>query len=226
MRGIAFDLDDTLYPYEHFRISGFGAVARAAEADDGVPALRVFSLLCRARIESRGREFQSLAGELGLPADRIDRWLDVFRTHAPDIALPSGVAGTLTRLRSDGWRVGILTNGDPGTQRRKLAALGVSALVDAEVCAEDVARGGKPAAACFDAIAEALGTPASLTVYVGNDPFTDTRGARFAGLRTMRLRTPACPATLADDADLVIDRLDAVTVLAPGLVREEFSHVA
>lgn len=226
MRGIAFDLDDTLYPYEHFRISGFGAVARAVEAGDGVPALRVFSLLCRARLEQDGREFQSLAGELGLPSDRVDAWVRIFRTHTPDIVLPPGVAGTLARLRSDGWRVGVLTNGDPDTQRRKLAALGVAPMVDAQVCAEDVTRGGKPAAACFDAIAAALGTPAARTVYVGNDPFTDVRGARRAGLRTIRLRTPDCPGTLPDDADLLVDRLDALPTVAPTLVRQELSHVA
>ena len=226
MRGIAFDLDDTLYPYEHFRISGFGAVARAVEAQEGVSALRVFSLLCRARLERNGREFQSLAGELGLPAGHIDTWLEIFRTHIPDILLPAGMAGTLSRLRSDGWRVGILTNGDPATQRRKLDALGVEPLVDACLCAEDVTRGGKPAAACFDAITAALGSAASRTIYVGNDPFTDVRGARRAGLRTIRLRTADCPGTLADDADLVVDRLDTLTTAAPRLMRQELTHVA
>jgi putative hydrolase of the HAD superfamily len=226
MRGIAFDLDDTLYPYEHFRISGFGAVARVVEARDGVPALRAFSLLCRARSERSGREFQSLADELGLPSDRIDRWLDVFRAHAPDILLSQGIAGTLARLRSDGWRIGILTNGDPGTQRRKLAALGLPPLVDACICAEDVARGGKPAAVCFDAVVEALGTSSSRTVYAGNDPFADIRGARHAGLRTIRLRTEAFPGAIADDADLVLDRLDTLPIFAPRLVREALSDVA
>ncbi len=226
MRGIAFDLDDTLYPYEHFRISGFGAVARAVEAEHGVPALRAFSLLCRARMEWHGRELQSLATELGLPDHSIDGWLDVFRTHIPDIVLPPGIAGTLARLRGDGWRVGILTNGDPAVQRRKLAALGVPALVDACICAEEVTRGGKPAAASFDALAAALGTHPSRTVYVGNDPFADVRGARHAGLRTIRLRTAACAGTLADDADLVVDRLDTLTVLAPSLIRQELTHVA
>lgn len=226
MRGIAFDLDDTLYPYEHFRISGFGAVARVVEAEEGVPALRAFSLLCRARLECCGREFQSLAAALGLPDRRVDGWLETFRTHVPDILLPPGIAGTLARLRGDGWRVGVLTNGDPAIQRRKLAALGVPALVDACICAEDVTRGGKPAAACFDAITAALGTPASRTVHVGNDPFTDVRGARHAGLRTIRLRTAACPGLLADDADLVVDRLDSLALVAPHLIRQELTHVA
>jgi len=226
MRGIAFDLDDTLYPYEHFRVSGFGAVARAVEAEDHVPALRVFSALCRARLDQGGREFQVLAGELGLPAARIDRWLDIFRAHTPDIALQPGVVGTLARLRSDGWRLGILTNGQPATQRRKLAALQLLPLVDACVCAEEVTRGGKPAAACFDAVATAMGTRPDRTIYVGNDPFADIRGARLAGLGTVRLRTAAFPGTLTGDADLVLDRLEPLSLSAPRLVPQELAHVA
>lgn len=226
MRGITFDLDDTLYPYEHFRVSGFGAVARAVEEQEGIAALRAFSVLCRARLDGMGREFQVLAGEFGLPASRIDSWLDIFRSHVPDISLPPGVAGTLARLRRDGWRLGILTNGEPGTQRRKLEALGVLPLVDIAICAEEITRGGKPAAACFDAAVSALGTSHATTIHVGNDPFADVRGARMAGLRTVRLRTPAFPGMVPEDADHVLDRLDTLPMSAPSLTIQELRHVA
>lgn len=226
MRGIIFDLDDTLYPMEHFRLSGFGAVARHVEEQDAVPALRVFDVLCTVHRHNPGREYQALAGQLGLPASRSGEWLAVHRSHAPAIRLEPGVADLLARLRSDGWRLGILTNGDPATQRRKLAALGVLPLVDACLCAEEHALGGKPARACFEDMRSRLGTEAHRTVHVGDDPVADVGGARRAGMKTVRVRTERCPAPLPADADLVIDAVEELAIAAAHLIAEDFADVA
>ena len=226
MRCIIFDLDDTLYPYEHFRISGFGAVARHVEGRDGVSALRAFSALCRARLSRPGCEFQALAEDLRLPPARVDEWTTVFRNHTPDLALTPSVRAMLAGLRANGWRIGILTNGAPATQRRKLAALDVIPLVDAHVCAEDVMPGGKPAVACFDAVLAALGTTARATVHAGDDLLADVHGAAAAGLRTVRVRSVSYPGSCPGDADLVVNRVEEVAYAAAHLIPEDLAHVA
>jgi len=69
-----------------------------------------------------------------------------------------------------------------------------------------------------------LDRPPSTTIYVGNDPRKDFIGARGAGLRTVRvgaLPDEGGPATIevitADDADLVVDSLEALSTTLSGM---------
>ncbi len=226
MRGIVFDLDDTLYPLEHYRISGFAAVSEYLEVRDGIPALRSFGTLWRAHLDAPGRELQVLARTTGLPIGRVGEWLAAYRGHTPDISLAPAAAGVLARLRRGGWRLGILTNGAPPVQRRKLAALGVLPLVDAHLCADDITLGGKPAQRCFEAMLAELGTDPRQTIHVGDDPVADVGGGRRAGLWTVRMRTARHAGPLAADADLVVARLDDLVDAAARLIPEELAHVA
>ena len=85
----------------------------------------------------------------------------MIRRHEPALALGSVAAAVLAQLRADGWRLGILTNGLPATQRAKVEALGLEPRVDAVLYAEEHAPGGKPSRAAFDAALNALGVPAA-----------------------------------------------------------------
>ena len=131
MRAIVLDLDDTLYPHDHFLFSGFGAVARHVERRWGVPAVWAFTTLCRARFSgSRGSELQTLCELSEVPIGTPRELLDVFRAHAPELSLPPASRAALERLRHDGWRIGVLTNGLPAVQARTVRALGLDSLVD------------------------------------------------------------------------------------------------
>ena len=79
-------------------------------------------------------------------------------------------------------RIGVITNGEDGPQRAKLAALGLDHRVDPVVCSGAVGV-VKPdprifAIACADA-----GVPADRACYVGDRLHTDAIGAAHAGLR-------------------------------------------
>jgi len=126
----------------------------------------------------------------------------------------------LARLRADGWRLGVLTNGQPTIQERKVAALGLAAHVDAIVYAMTCGRGvGKPEPEPFAAIAKRLDVPPEHIVFVGDDERCDIRGAQAAGMLAVRSCTWS-PLTGATAARVVIDRLARVPAVAQALLEE------
>jgi HAD superfamily hydrolase (TIGR01509 family) len=128
----------------------------------------------------------------------------------PAIQLSHEVADTLHALRAAGWRLVVLTNGLPSVQFRKVAALGLSSLVDDVVYAEEHVAGGKPAAAAFRAALAALDLAPEQCVCVGDDLLRDVRGARALGIRTIRMARPGVTAAPGEEADVVVDRFSMV----------------
>jgi putative hydrolase of the HAD superfamily len=215
MRGIVFDLDETLYPRDHFVYSGFAAVSRYVEREWHVPAVQAFTALCRAMSAGKvGRELQALCEHFGRPAGDARDLLRVYRTHRPDLTLSDGSREALLQLRRDGWRIGILTNGLPDVQARKVSALGLRPLVHEVVYAAEYAEGGKPACAAFDVALTRLGVRPSRAVMVGDDLRCDIYGAREAGMRTIRVMLAGGLPAIADDADAVIESIEEVPALA------------
>jgi len=184
-RAIVFDLDDTLYPYRAFVRSGFAAAAAHIAEATGVPARRVYRALCRASAAARGRELQRVCERYGIAEATIPRLVHLMKWHTPAIRLPRETRQVLLRLQA-AWRIGILTNGEPAIQRRKLAALGLPPLVDAAVCAAECGTGrGKPDGEAFAAVVDRLGVAPERSVFVGDDPEADVAGAVRAGLQAI-----------------------------------------
>jgi len=217
-RAVVFDLDDTLYPLRRFVRSGFAAVARELERAHGIEsgaALRVLTAAMRG--ETRGRELQVAAERFRLPEAIVGDLIDIIRLHRPAIRLPKISIDTIERLRGR-WRIGVLTNGLPELQERKVDALGVRFLVDAVVYANAVGDGrGKPARAPFNEISRRLGVAPSRTVFVGDDVRCDVLGASSVGMRTIHVGGQSCY------ADANAETLADVPALAEQLVMQNWS---
>jgi putative hydrolase of the HAD superfamily len=219
-----FDLDDTLYPYEAFVASGFRAVgdyvARMCPVDGTTPAAELHRLRGTG---ARGRELQALCDAYGWPQAFVPRLLDVLRFHRPRIALRPDAATALTSLRANGWRLGVLTNGHPPVQRAKVQALGVAALVDCVLYAEECVAGGKPARPAFHQAATRLGVNPDRIVMVGDDVDRDVRGARHAGFHAIHL--PALQADPTEGGDpFAVRSLTEACVVAERLVPRACVH--
>jgi putative hydrolase of the HAD superfamily len=205
-RGLILDLDDTLYPRDRFVMSGFAAVASFVEKIHGISADAAYGVLVRAsQSAQQGQELEALCDRFRLSRELAPALLDVYRRHVPSIQLSHDVTATLQALRASGWVMAVLTNGLPSVQFRKVAALGLTDLVDDVIYAEEHVAGGKPAAAAFRAALKSLHLAPSHCIAVGDDVVRDVHGARALGLRTIRLSRPGIVAAPGEDADLVID---------------------
>ena len=212
---VVFDLDDTLYAERRFALSGYADVAQVIARETGIPAGVLYRFLVH-RFRAKGREglLQAMCARFALPVGEIPTWVAVVRAHQPRLRLPAVTRDVLRRLRADGHRLGILTNGIPSTQRAKVDALGLAPLVDVVVCAHEHAPDGKPAAVCFLAVLRHLGVEPRRAVFVGDHPQKDVEGARAVGMGAIRLASwsaregnaGADARTLADVPGLV-DRL-------------------
>jgi putative hydrolase of the HAD superfamily len=217
--GLIVDLDDTLYPREQFVLGGLAAVARHIAGARNVSADAAFTVLINAYdSKERGRELQALCCRFELPSEVIPELVTVFREHRPSLWLRPGVVDTLQRLRRDGWRIVILTNGLPAVQASKVAALEVARFVDGVLYAEQFALGGKPASATFQAALAQLNVPAHSCICVGDDPMCDIRGGRAAGLRTIRVSRADVTVPSRHEADAVIDRFEDLPSAAHALL--------
>jgi putative hydrolase of the HAD superfamily len=227
-RAVLFDLDDTLYRERRFALSGFREVALVLSAS-GVDPARAFALLvgCLRRGE-RATALQTLCHDLGGSDKSVAPLVEVIRGHMPRLTLPQPSLRALEQLHGE-WKLGIVTNGFPGVQRRKVTSLGLWDLVDTVVFAYEHGSGlGKPDAEPFRIAASRLGVEPARCVFVGDDLQRDIAGARALGMRTIRIARPSQQPAIDDDleADRVTAAIEDVVHLAPELLRETSSRCA
>jgi putative hydrolase of the HAD superfamily len=225
-RAVIFDLDDTLYPYRRFVLSGFAAVAAHLESTQGVPARTALRVLVTAwRGPDRGRELQACLTAFGLAPEGLRTLLKVLRGHRPRLRLPADAQRTLATLKANGWRTGVLTNGPKPIQARKISVLGISRYVDAVVYAREHGSGaGKPEPQPFEEIARQLHVPPARSVFVGDDERCDVGGAATAGMIPVRCLAWVSPFG-STAARAVAYRLTDIPDMAHALV-EEAGHAA
>ncbi len=226
MNAIIFDLDETLYRRRRWMLSGFSAVSRHLEVAQRLERGEGFRFLVGAMRAGRGQEaFQLLCDRFGLPRELIPGFVRLMRSHKPRLNLCASTRRVLADLRSS-WRLGILTNGPPSIQARKIDALGLPRLVDSVVYAEDHGT-GKPEPRPFFEIATRVGVTPSRCVFVGDDLWRDVHGARQVGMRTVRIRRGPAPSTRGGvtEADAVVGHLREVGHVASGLIRNERQDV-
>lgn len=190
---VAFDLDDTLYPHEQYVLGAYADVAEAARAAWGVPGGEFLARIAadwRRRTSRCTSIFKDALAAWGVADPGAEaRLVGVYREHRPALAPHPGVEEGLGALRGAGLRLGLLSDGQPGVQRRKLAALGLEDSFDAVVVTGDLGRDFyKPAPEGYAALARALGLAPERVVYVGDNPRTDFPGARALGMGTLRVR--------------------------------------
>lgn len=134
---------------------------------------------------------------MGMPVPRdpaaagalFTRYLVRYRRawRAFDDAVP-----VLHRLRAEGARIGVLTNGDHAQQIDKLTMIGIMPLIDV-VCTSDEIGFQKPDRRAFETLAARLDVPPADIVFIGDHPDQDIAGARTAGLSAGLVDRSATP---------------------------------
>lgn len=88
--------------------------------------------------------------------------------------------------RSNGWRIGVLTNGSTAQQNAKLAAIGLADLVDV-VCTSESLGVSKPVAEAYLQTCAALGVEPADALMIGDNLDLDVLAARSVGLTAHHL---------------------------------------
>jgi len=120
------------------------------------------------------------------------------------IAVPGGPE-TVAALKSEGYRIGVVSNAE-GRVARDLTAAGYAGLLETVVDSHVVGV-EKPDPAIFGIALERLGVSAASAVFVGDIPSVDVVGARAAGIRPILV----APDGTHDDID--VPRIPSVNEL-------------
>ena len=138
----------------------------------------------------------------------LDAWTPHIR-HDPD------AAPTLSALRDEGLKIGLLSNTHwpRAFHERFLERDRLAALIDARLYTSEM-EFQKPHASAFRAALDALGVddPAS-AVFVGDRPWDDITGAQAIGMRTVLRPNPMIADTTPVAPDAVIERLPELVPL-------------
>jgi len=200
IKGIAFDLDGTLYPNYRMNIrllpfilkewklvAAFGKARNIIrkEQENGSPLPDDFYLY---QAEQTAKLLSE--NDAGKVRDKIDRM--IYRGWEPlfkKIKLFKAVKETLAAMRGKNFKLGLLSDFPPET---KLEYLGVGGIWDAVLCSE---RCGalKPHPLSFIKLAEALSLKPEEILYVGNSYPYDVIGAAKAGMKTAWLKPALQP---------------------------------
>jgi putative hydrolase of the HAD superfamily len=227
LKAVVFDLDDTLYSEREYVRSGFRAVGQWAEERLGLSqAIVRAELQALFDAEFRTDAFQWWLSEQGLPESLLEEMMRVFRTHTPRITLYPDALRALEGLQP-GYRLGLVTEGRRMNQQAKVRALGLERWLSAIVIlGEEDSAEWKPGRKPFDRVLGMLSVAGGEAAYVGDNPRKDFRGAREAGMATIRIRRPEGlhaqdePATPADAPDREIDSLERL-VDSPGVLEKD-----
>ena len=181
IKGVIFDLDDTLYSEKEYVKSGFKAVSDYLGENYEETLWGYFN--------ARKPAIDELLNEIGRNIEKNDV-IRIYRSHKPDIHLYNGVVEMIDTLKQRGIKVGVITDGRPEGQKRKLEALGLWKLVDDVIVTDEL--GGiqfrKPCDIAFRIMITKWRLNPSEIIYVGDNPIKDFQAPIQLGMRSLWYR--------------------------------------
>lgn len=179
IRGVIFDLDDTLYSEKQYVKSGFKAISMFL-GDTGVEE-RLWNYFADGK-----SSVDELLKELKL-MEKKEECLEIYRSHMPDISLYENVKEVILKFKEKGIKVGIITDGRVQGQKNKIKALKLKTMMDDIIITDEL--GGepfrKPNDISFRIMQNRWGIPFEQMVYVGDNPAKDFRAPRQLGMRSI-----------------------------------------
>jgi putative hydrolase of the HAD superfamily len=202
IRAISFDLDDTLWDNRPVLLAAEQKVCdwltehypRIGEDHDCHTLRAQRMTLAESRPDLRHdmtrlrkESLRLLAKAYDYDLKLVEEAFEVFIEARHRITLFDDVIPVLQALRTEGYLLGAVTNGNASIYR-----LGIDHLFDFSVSAEE-AGAAKPDPHMFQIACERSGVQPEEMAYVGDEPTTDIQGAHNAGTTTIwmnRTRSP------------------------------------
>ncbi|MEU8177361.1 HAD-IA family hydrolase [Microbispora hainanensis] len=212
-----FDLDNTLVD----RDEAFRRWAEEFANDHGLDAEAVERLVALDEHGYLPREtlFAHIQEDFGIDGPAEDLW-DAYRRRMPHLArCPQEVRDGLTRLRTAGWRVAIVTNGHADNQLGKIRSTGLDEVVDAwAVSGAEGVR--KPERGLFEIAATRAGASLDTGGWViGDHPVMDMAGGRAIGFATIWIDRGTWAGQEPAPDHTVTDVTEAIRILLSGVTR-------
>ncbi len=207
-----FDLDNTLLDRE----AAFSRWAESFGTELGLPegSLTLIEQLDGDGSIPREEFFEAVRRAFGITTS-IEELVSHYYLEYPEcFAIATDTIDALRNLRSQGWKIGVVTNGPP-SQMRKLESTALVGEVDA-ICISEEIGAWKPDPVIFAEAARRCGVDLRGWM-VGDSVSADIVGGHSCGLRTVWMSRGRA----WDPADLAPDAVAATIPQAVDLILED-----
>lgn len=199
MKHLFFDLDRTLWDFERNSETALHELFHTLELDRDIPDFHEFHNIYKVKnaelwkLYGNGKltkeDLRSLRFEVTLSAFGLNDTSLAHELSAGYIELSprqtqlhKGALETLERLKKEGYRMHIITNGFKEVQYIKLENSGLAPYFEVVVCSEEIGK-NKPSPDIFNYSLNKAAAKANNSVMIGDDPEVDVVGAINAGLK-------------------------------------------
>ena len=181
IRGVVMDLDDTLINQKRWILDKLRGVH--ARFRSKLPAKEMFLARAMAILEegNRSKLIDALCEAFHLGPGLREHLIQAYREFRPTNGhVFADVQPVLSELKRRGYKLAILTNNPPESQRQKIAACGLAKYFDAVVYARELGA-EKPDARGYRHVASQLKLSPGKLVMVGDHLYGDIGGALNSG---------------------------------------------
>lgn len=208
MKAVIFDLDRTLHDRDASLLAFLKTQHQSLNRGQGVPVSyidRFIELECKGYVW-KDKVYRALTSEFDLPLtseELLQDYLAGFHRHCREV---EGASSLLSFLKSEGYKVGMVTNGMTDVQNNTIDALGIRSHFDSIIISEEAGI-KKPDPEIFELAARSLAVSPPECLYAGDHYQNDVLAARQAGMKTAWL--------LSGGEEIIDNKADvAVTSLA------------
>jgi putative hydrolase of the HAD superfamily len=190
IRAVIFDLDETLYDEMRFVKGGFKAVSLYVSKCKRISQEKINALLLQTlKEQGRGHTFNAVLKDLKLDSENlVPKLIDIYRAHQPDISLYPGAKRVIFHLKKEGYKLGLITDGDVKVQQRKAKALRIEDIFDCMIFSDEYGVDKrKPSPFPYEISLEKLAVRPEESLYVGDNPRKDFVTAKKIGIHTVRI---------------------------------------
>ncbi len=129
---IVFDLDDTLINESEFTFSAFEEISNFIANKLGKKAFNIYQHLLHLYKLDKAKIFNRLFDSLKIEYtdNAINELVQMYRNHKPNLKLSQSNKILIKKLKKQGFKLGIITDGFKETQNNKIRALKLDQLFD------------------------------------------------------------------------------------------------
>lgn len=187
-KAVIFDLDDTLYYERDYVYQALEEVAAYLAEKFQKNSIQLWEQMCDLlEKEGRGHIFNRIC-EIHQIQEDIQKLVMIYRNTTPNLTLYKDAQKCLDRLKKQGIKTGLITDGCFLVQRKKVEALALYKQIDKIIITDEKGlKYWKPSIQPYQDILKQLQVNPEDAVYIGDNPKKDFIGAKTIGMDTIRI---------------------------------------
>lgn len=188
MEAVIFDLDNTLYDVEQYFKGSFIEISQYLSEKCLYHPNEIYEIsmnLWKEKTSMYPFLFNDLLIILEIDQKYLNNVIGLFNEYEGSIFPYNDTIPTLNKLKDDGYFLGILTDGNPERQKRKIEKLNIESYFDVIIYAKNIAP--KPSKDPYLNVLNKFGFKGLDVLYVGDNPKLDFEGAKKVDMITARI---------------------------------------